>query len=151
MKLDIHNANELSPVEQMSRATRLWKTVADEELSPLGLTHSRWTALWKLKRLGDNVSQKTLADALEIELASLMRTLNQLEEQGLVTRHCCEHDKRVRNVRLTAQGNVILEQLEQRIFNVRRQILQGISEEEMQLMRSILERISLNATAVLSE
>ncbi len=151
MKLDIHNANELSPVEQMSRATRLWKTVADEELSPLGLTHSRWTALWKLKRLGDNVSQKTLADALEIELASLMRTLNQLEEQGLVTRHCCEHDKRVRNVRLTAQGNVILEQLEQRIFNVRRQILQGISEEEMQLMRSILERISLNATAVLSD
>ncbi|WP_456295487.1 transcriptional regulator SlyA [Vibrio sp. AK197] len=151
MKLDIHNTNELSPVEQMSRATRLWKTVADEELSPLGLTHSRWTALWKLKRLGDNVSQKTLADALEIELASLMRTLNQLEEQGLVTRHCCEHDKRVRNVRLTAQGKVILEQLEQRIFNVRRQILQGISEEEMQLMRSILERISLNATAVLSE
>ena len=151
MNLDVHNMNELSPVEQMRRATRLWKTVADEELAPLGLTHSRWTALWKLKRLGDNVSQKTLADALEIELASLMRTLNQLEEQGLVTRHCCEHDKRVRNVRLTAQGNVILEQLEQRIFNVRRQILQGISEEEMQVMRSILERISLNATAVLSE
>ncbi len=151
MTQDCHNIKELSLVEQMSRVTRLWKQVADQELAPLGLTHSRWTALWKLKRLGDKVSQKTLADGLEIELASLMRTLKQLEEQQFITRHCSEQDKRVRIVCLTQKGEVLLEQLEERITQVRRTLLHNVSKEEFELMRSILVRVAHNASDVLSD
>ncbi|SDH58617.1 MarR family transcriptional regulator, transcriptional regulator for hemolysin [Vibrio xiamenensis] len=151
MTPDCQNIKELSLVEQMSRVTRLWKHVADQELAPLGLTHSRWTALWKLKRLGDKVSQKTLADGLEIELASLMRTLKQLEEQQFITRHSCEQDKRVRIVCLTEQGEELLEQLEERITQVRRKLLQNVSDQEFQMMRSILERVAHNASDVLSQ
>ena len=78
---DLERLRELSLAEQIARMHRLWRTAADLELAPLGLTHPRWTALWKLSRMGNHVSQKTLAEALEIELASLMRTLGQLEEQ----------------------------------------------------------------------
>ena len=84
MKKDLEMLRELSLAEQLGRLHRLWRTVADLELAPLGLTHPRWTALWKLSRLGGHLSQKTLAEALEIELPSLMRTLGQLEEQGLI-------------------------------------------------------------------
>ncbi len=151
MTIDCHNIKELSFVEQMSRVTRLWKQVAEKELAPLGLTHSRWTALWKLKRLGDAVSQKTLADGLEIELASLMRTLKQLEEQQFITRHCCEQDKRVRIVCLTDKGRAMLEQLQERIYSVRRQLLANISDDEVELVSSVFERIAHNATRSLSE
>ncbi|KAA5733063.1 MarR family transcriptional regulator, partial [Acinetobacter baumannii] len=91
---DIDILRELSVAEKLSRVSRLWKMVADRELEPLNLTYPRWTALWKLYRMGDNVSQKHLAEALEIELSSLMRTLKLLEEQSLVIRRCCEYDKR---------------------------------------------------------
>lgn len=67
MPQDLNRLRDLSLAEKLSRVSRLWKMVADRELEPLGLTHPRWTALWKLQRLGDNVSQKQLADALEIE------------------------------------------------------------------------------------
>ncbi|PJG58419.1 transcriptional regulator SlyA [Aeromonas cavernicola] len=140
---------DLSLAEQLGRLHRLWRTAADVALTPLGLTQARWTALWKLNRLGDHLSQKTLADALEIELPSLMRTLGQLEEQGLITRHCCQHDKRARIVCLTPAGKALLAQMEQRIITVRQQLLSGISEPELRQFEQLVQRISSNALAQL--
>ncbi len=148
---DINSLYELTLAEKLARVSRLWKMVADRELAPLGLTHPRWTALWKLQRLGDNISQKHLADALEIELASLMRTLNQLEEQSLITRHCCIHDKRARIVSLTEQGRLMIQQMETRILQVRRQLLVHINDEELFKLSQILEQIADNALESLSE
>lgn len=142
---DMNILRDLPLAEQLSRVSRLWKMVADRELAPLGLTHPRWTALWKLQRLGDNVSQKTLAEALEIELASLMRTLKQLEEQSLVTRRCCDSDKRARIVSLTEEGRQLLILMEARIMQVRKQLLSNISSQELQKLGLILEQIAHNA------
>ncbi|CAM2767927.1 MarR family transcriptional regulator [Vibrio mytili] len=142
---DANMFNELSIAEKLSRVARLWKMVADRELEPLNLTYPRWTALWKLHRLGDNASQKYLADALEIELASLMRTLKLLEEQGLVVRRCCEHDKRARIVSLTEEGKALIKQLENRILVVRKKLLSDIAEEDLEKVNLALEQIANNA------
>lgn len=147
---DIERLRELSLAEHLGRLHRLWRTVADIELAPLGLTHPRWTALWKLLRLGDKVSQKVLADALEIELASLMRTLGQLEAQGLVVRHCCQNDKRARIVSLTDSGKAVLKQMETKIVQVRRELLEGISPQELSEFERIMGVIADNAAGKLS-
>jgi MarR family transcriptional regulator for hemolysin len=145
MMKDLEMLRELSLAERVGRLHRLWRTVADLELAPLGLTHPRWTALWKLSRLGGHLSQKTLADALEIELPSLMRTLGLLEEQGLVERHCCCKDKRARIVTLTPEGKALLDQIEDRIMDIRRDLLTGISQRELEQFEDIVHRISANA------
>ncbi|MBF9003377.1 MULTISPECIES: transcriptional regulator SlyA [Vibrio] len=142
---------QLSLAERLARVSRLWKMAADRELAPLGLTHPRWTALWKLQRLGDHISQKQLACALEIELPSLMRTLNQLEEQLLITRHPCEHDKRSRIVCLTPEGQQLLTKMETKIMRVRNQILAEISNEEVETLSLLLEKIADNALSTLSD
>ncbi len=148
---DINVLGDLSVAEKLSRVSRLWKMVADRELEPLNLTYPRWTALWKLYRMGDNVSQKHLADALEIELASLMRTLKQLEEQSLIIRRCCENDKRARIVSLTQEGRALVTQLESRIYDVRKKLLSDISDQDLQTMWLILEQIACNALDTLSD
>ncbi|MGY3869607.1 transcriptional regulator SlyA [Aeromonas crassostreae] len=145
MVKDLEMLRELSLAEQLARLSRLWRTVADHELAPLGLTHPRWTALWKLSRLGGSLSQKSLADALEIELPSLMRTLGQLEEQDLIARHCCHQDKRARIVTLTPAGKALLDQIEDRIIGVRRELLGGISNQDLIQFEQIIARISTNA------
>ena len=137
--------NKLSLAEQLGRSTRLWRAVANRELAPLGLTYSRWTLLWKLKGLNDNVSQKTLAKALEIELPSLMRTLKQLEAQGLINRHCCIEDKRARIVSLTDAGKSILTEIEGLILAIRRDMLAGIDAAELRIFQKVVERITHNA------
>ncbi|HHF3032871.1 TPA: transcriptional regulator SlyA [Vibrio diabolicus] len=148
---DINSLRDLSLAEKLSRVARLWKMVADHELEPLNLTYPRWTALWKLYRMGDNVSQKHLAEALEIELASLMRTLKLLEEQSLITRHCSEHDKRARIVSLTEEGKTLLKQMETRILQVRSKLLTEINDQELQKLSLILDQIAHNALDSLSE
>lgn len=148
---DINSLRDLSLAEKLSRVARLWKMVADRELEPLNLTYPRWTALWKLYRMGDNVSQKHLAEALEIELASLMRTLKLLEEQSLITRHCSEHDKRARIVSLTEEGKTLLKRMEARILQVRSKLLTDINDQELQQLSLILDQIALNALDSLSE
>ncbi|KDM92299.1 MarR family transcriptional regulator [Photobacterium galatheae] len=151
MVQDVNILRDLPVAEQLGRVSRLWKTVADRELAPLGLTYPRWTALWKLQRLGDNVSQKTLAEALEIELASLMRTLKHLEDQSLVTRRSCEKDKRARIVSLTDEGRHLISQMETRILQVRRKLLMHINDQESQMLSLILEQIAHNALDFLSQ
>ncbi|UTM58889.1 MarR family transcriptional regulator [Photobacterium sp. CCB-ST2H9] len=151
MVQDVNILRDLPVAEQLGRVSRLWKTVADRELAPLGLTYPRWTALWKLQRLGDNVSQKTLAEALEIELASLMRTLKHLEDQSLVTRRCCETDKRARIVSLTDEGRLLISQMETRILQVRSRLLNHINDQESQMLSLILEQIAHNALDFLSQ
>ncbi|EGQ8039002.1 MULTISPECIES: MarR family transcriptional regulator [Vibrio] len=148
---DINSLRDLSLAEKLSRVARLWKMVADRELEPLNLTYPRWTALWKLYRMGDNISQKHLAEALEIELASLMRTLKLLEEQSLIVRHCCEHDKRARIVSLTEEGKILLKRMEARILQVRSKLLTDINDQELQQLSLILDQIALNALDSLSE
>ncbi|QYJ99315.1 MarR family transcriptional regulator [Shewanella alkalitolerans] len=136
---------ESSNAERVARLARLWRMVADAELAPLGLTHSRWSVLWKLYRMGQQTSQKDLADALEIELASLMRTLSQLEQQALIERHCCEHDKRVRRVSLAQAGLDLLAFIRQRIIDLRAELYEGVSPEQLEAFEFVLNRISENA------
>ncbi|MCE9685749.1 MarR family transcriptional regulator [Shewanella sp. AS16] len=150
MKTELERLRELSLAERLGRLHRLWCNVACMELQPMGLTYSRWTALWKLVRLGDNLSQKVLAEALEIEVASLMRTLGQLEQQGLVSRHACTQDKRARIVSLTPAGHELVAQVEAHIMQVRRELLQGISETELSEFERIIGLISDNASAKLA-
>lgn len=145
MGKDLEMLRELSLAERLGRLHRLWRTVADIELAPLGLTHPRWTALWKLSQLGGRLSQKALAESLEIELPSLMRTLGQLEEQALIERHSCSQDKRARIVTLTPAGKALLDQIEDRIMQIRRELLTGISPQELAQFEETVHRISANA------
>ncbi|MFV0576488.1 MAG: transcriptional regulator SlyA [Vibrio sp.] len=136
---------DLPLAERLGQLTRLWRMVADAELSPLGLTHPRWTALWKLRQLGDCVSQKSLAQGLEIELPSLMRTLNQLEQQALIVRNPCLNDKRARLVCLTEEGKNVLKQMETRIFTVRKKVLSGLTQQQLDEFEFVVEHITQNA------
>jgi len=144
MPKDIEQLKELSLAEDFGRLYRMWRNVVDVELSPLELTYPRWTALWKLLRLGDNVSQKVLANALEIEVASLMRTLGQLESQGLIERHACSKDKRARIVTLTRTGKALLKKIEARIIEVRIELLDGISMDELFELERVMNIIGDN-------
>jgi len=150
MRQELERLKELSLAEHLASLHRLWRNVADIELAPLGLTYPRWTALWKLLRLGDKVSQKILANALEIELPSLMRTLGQLEQQGLIERHSCDKDKRARIVVLTPTGKEILKKIEARIIEVRMDLLEGISPTELNEFERIMSLITVNANEKLA-
>lgn len=133
---------------QLSRLPRLWRAVIDERLAPLGLTQTRWVTLYHLWRLGDGQPQCDLARAIGVEAPSLVRTLDQLSEQGLVERRPCDQDRRTKRVYLTAAATPLLERIDDVVREARNEMLAGLDEAEVATLADLLSRIEDNGLAL---
>jgi MarR family transcriptional regulator, organic hydroperoxide resistance regulator len=72
-------------------------------LETLELTYSQAKLLWRLE-VGDTPSLKELAKRCGVDPSNLAGVVDQLAERNLVLSRPAAHDKRVRVIRLTADG-----------------------------------------------
>jgi len=72
-------------------------------LETLALTDAQAKVMWRLET-GDTPSLKELAKRCGADPSNLAGVVDQLTERGLVASRPAVHDKRVRVVRLTADG-----------------------------------------------
>ena len=72
-------------------------------LENLELTYSQAKLLWRLE-LGDTPSLKELARRCGVDPSNLSGVVDQLRDRGLVISRPATHDRRVRVIRLTADG-----------------------------------------------
>jgi DNA-binding MarR family transcriptional regulator len=72
-------------------------------LETLELTYSQAKLLWRLE-IGDTPSLKELARRCGVDPSNLAGVVDQLTERNVVLSRPAVHDKRVRIVRLTANG-----------------------------------------------
>lgn len=128
----------------LSRLVRIWRALIDQRLKPLDLTQTHWVTLHNIHQLPPEQSQIQLAKAIGIEQPSLVRTLDQLEEKGLITRTTCAHDRRAKRIKLTQQAEPIIQQVEHVIDITRDDILTGISRDEINQMVSLIARLEKN-------
>ena len=90
----------------MRRLMDLFARTLDHQgtfLETLGLTYSQAKLLWRLE-VGDTPSLKELARRCGVDPSNLGGVVDQLTERGLLLSHPAAHDKRVRVIRLTADG-----------------------------------------------
>ncbi len=135
----------------LSRAAFSWRNAVDHYMSSLGLTQTRWIALLHLDRLGEGCSQKELADNIGIEQPSLLRTLNQLEESGLVVRKACAEDARRKTLWFTPQGRDLLQQVESMARAGRQKMLAGLDNEQRAALHDLLQQVINNGNQFFSE
>ncbi|TWD45217.1 transcriptional regulator SlyA [Pantoea sp. SJZ147] len=128
----------------LSRLVRIWRALIDQRLKPLDLTQTHWVTLHNIHQLPPEQSQIQLAKAIGIEQPSLVRTLDQLEEKGLITRTTCAHDRRAKRIKLTQQAEPVIQQVEDVIDITRDDILSGISRDEINQMVSLIARLEKN-------
>jgi MarR family transcriptional regulator, transcriptional regulator for hemolysin len=133
---------------QLSRLPRLWRAIIDERLAPLGLTQTRWVTLYHLWRLGDGQPQCDLARAIGVEAPSLVRTLDQLSRQGLVERRPCDQDRRTKRVYLTPAATPLLERIDAVVREARREMFEGMSDQELATLAELLSRMEDNGLAI---
>ncbi|MHB0777427.1 transcriptional regulator SlyA [Halomonas sp. WWR20] len=129
---------------KLTRLPRLWRAILDERLAPLGLTQTRWVTLYHLWRMGDGQPQCDLARAIGVEAPSLVRTLDQLSEQGLIERRPGAEDRRTKRVFLTPKATPLLQEIETIVDQVREEMLEGLSHEEIGTLDNLLTYIERN-------
>lgn len=129
---------------RMAMVVRQWRATIDHALSDTGITQASWTVLMQLRQLGDNVSVSELAEVHGIELPPLMRTLTQLENQGLIVRTTSPYDKRIRLLTLTAEGQRLLEKITQVIEACQQRAAENIPPAQMLAFSDTLNQIACN-------
>ncbi|WP_304439236.1 MULTISPECIES: transcriptional regulator SlyA [unclassified Erwinia] len=138
MKLDTPLGTDLA------RLVRIWRSLIDQRLKPLELTQTHWVTLHNIHQLPPEQSQIQLAKAIGIEQPSLVRTLDQLEEKGLITRTTCASDRRAKRIKLTTEAAPIIGQVEDVIDATRDDILSGISSQEVEKLVTLIARLEKN-------
>lgn len=128
----------------LARLVRIWRALIDHRLKPLELTQTHWVTLHNIHELPPDQSQIQLAKAIGIEQPSLVRTLDQLEEKGLISRHTCASDRRAKRIKLTEKARPIITQMEDVIRKTRGEILSGISETELTTLLNLIHRLEKN-------
>ncbi|MGW6702571.1 MarR family winged helix-turn-helix transcriptional regulator [Nocardia sp. NPDC055049] len=111
-------------------------------LEPLGLTHPQYLvmlALWGEAPM----SVKAVAEAIQLDSATLSPLLKRLESAGLITRRRDPHDERTLHIELTEAGRDLREQAEQIPPAVVARL--GVSLADLEELRDVLGRVNAAA------
>lgn len=133
---------------RIARLPHLWRSILDRRLAPLGLTQTRWVTLYHLWKLGEGNPQCDLARVIGVEAPSLVRTLGQLEAQGLVERRACDNDRRSKRLYLTPAAMPLLEQIDSVVLEARKEMLAGLSDSDLDQLDKWLALIESNGMAI---
>ncbi len=91
--------------------------------------------------------QAALAERMSVEPMTLVGYLDSLEAAGLVTRTVDPTDRRAKLVTLTEDASGVLENIELAIAEVRTESMAGMSEDEQNIMGTLLQRMKDNLTS----
>lgn len=113
-------------------AGRLWRKMARAAAVRHGVSEAASAPLIWIDRLGQDVRQNALADAIGIEGASLVRLLDELQSLGLITRVPDPSDRRANAVNLTARGKVVVDEVNDTLVALRLEVFGGLSRPEIE-------------------
>ena len=125
----------------MISVARLWRRAADKALDDCGLSHATAMPMVMLSRLGDNLRQGVLADHLGFEGPSLVRIVDLLVEEGLVTRAEDAADRRAKILSLTDAGRKRVIEIERLLAGLRADLLSDVDAEELKVAVLLLSRL----------
>jgi MarR family transcriptional regulator, transcriptional regulator for hemolysin len=115
----------------------------EEALAEAGASVATWVVLRAIERGGwDN--QRTLANDLRIEGATLTRHLDRMERDGLIVRTRDPDDRRQIRAELTPKGRDLHRRLRTLAQKTGRRACDGLSEEDEASLRRLLDRIRAN-------
>jgi MarR family transcriptional regulator for hemolysin len=130
----------------VTRMARTMSRAFDRALAAAGGSLPAWQVLVSLKGPAHG-TQRHLADALGIEGATLTHHLNRMERTGLVTRERDPANRRAHLVALTAAGEQAFHRLLGPVQSFDRQLRAGFTDDELDTLRQLLERVAANASA----
>ncbi len=129
----------------LEQTVRRMRGYAQRQLDSLqtGITVDQWVLLKILEERGQ-ISQVELAQTGHKDTASVTRILDLLQKKRLIQRIDDEHDRRKYMISLTPEGREFVARHLPFINQIRAQIVQGLTGEEIRTLKGILEKIRQN-------
>ena len=110
---------------------RGYRAAADKAVAHVGVSQTLAYPIVMLGRMNGDVRQGVLAEALGIEGPSLVRSVDQLVEAGLVERREDPADRRAKTLHLTEAGKAVCEPIEAALTLMRVSLFEGVSDADV--------------------
>jgi len=130
----------------LNDVARLIRTEADKRVRAAVISRAQWIILTRLQRT-PGLSQRELAEILEVEPISVGRLVDRLEARGLVERRPDAGDRRIWRLHLLAPAEAVLVELEPQREGIRRLVTEGIDPTALAAMVEVLLQMKANAGA----
>lgn len=118
----------------------------NEQIAAYNLHHSQWMIVYYLKNFGAS-TLVGIATYMNVEKSAVTRSVNRLEKSALIER-IAVIDKRERRIQLTDLGEEVYTACRQIVDKFECAIMNGISEEEQELVLKTLLKIKTNLKAI---
>ena len=130
---------------QIDLTSKVSKQYSQKEFDKLnlGITVEQWVIL-KIVSETEALSQKELAQKSYRDPASITRTLDLLEQKGLLSRRAIENNRRAYHIYLTKKGQKFVSDNLDLVITLRRKSTTGISQKELEALSSTLNKIQKN-------
>ncbi len=125
------------------KTSHILRNYAENLLSPYGLTVEQFHLL-KQTSMQEGLSQSELCQIVEKKPANITRILDRLEKKKWLERRPNPLDRRSSLVFLTEEGERIIDEVSTLFESYSGWFVEGISEDEERLFRSVLKKINNN-------
>jgi len=126
-----------------NRLVKAFLKLLDYKLENFNLTGAQFCVMTKLFE-EEGLTQTQLAHRLYIESPTLVRTLDRLEEAGLIERRRVPSDRRAFHIFLTEKGHELKDILMQKGHEVHEIAVKGLSEQEIEMLKDLLFQLWQN-------
>jgi len=124
---------------------RLLRVDADKRARAHGMTRAQWAILIWLDRQ-PGISQKELAELLEVEPITVARLVDRLEARGMVERRPDPRDRRIWRLHLLLPAHLVLREINQQRFEMAALVTNGVDETSQTIMIEALVRMKATLT-----
>ncbi len=133
-------------IRMIIRTNRMHRAAVEAVSEGLGIHRSQHMLLSYLEHNESNgsISQSDIARAFDISPSAVAVTLKKLESSGFVMRGVNDGDNRYNKLTVTEKGKETLLKLQNLFEGVDREMLEGISENEMLVLEKCFEKMQNN-------
>jgi MarR family transcriptional regulator, transcriptional regulator for hemolysin len=124
---------------------RLIRVDADKRARAHGMTRAQWGILIWLERQ-PGLSQKELAEILEVEPITVARLIDRLEARGMVERRPDPKDRRIWRLHLCPPAYPVLREIDRQRAQLRALATDGLDEATLETMTEALLKMKMTLT-----
>jgi MarR family transcriptional regulator for hemolysin len=136
------NEVEFRFTRKMVLAARRWTSFIDEVIrNASGHPRARWQTLFAVAFSEGPVATLDLSERLGVQWPTLIRTLNELEKEGLIERRINPEDRRSRLITISEEGLEVIRKVQTVLDPTRRKILESFTTEELIITGRVLDRL----------
>lgn len=127
--------------------TCLFRKHFDRRALRFDLTRSQWRALKAIRR-EEGISQRGLAERLELDAIAIGRVIDRLQQAGFIERRADPADRRRWRLHLTPKAHAVTDDMELLARDLRAESLHGVDAADFDAFLRVLERIQANLAAL---